>query len=82
MTLKRPIQETVHFPAGNFMNMAVNHSTRAAFIGWYKTKSAFIESFCKKFHHWEASTSRKILWIRCDDAEENKNFQLVINGAK
>ena len=64
------------------MNMAVDHSTGAAFMGWYKTKTGFVYSFCKKLHHWETSTNRKILRIRCDDAGENKSFQSEINGAK
>ena len=81
MKLKRPIRESVYFPADNCMNIAVNHSTGAAFVGWYKTKKEFIDSFCKKLHHWETSTNRKILRIRCDDAEENKSFQSIINGA-
>ena len=82
MKLKRPIQETVHFPAENCMNIAADHTTGAAFLGWYKTKSSFIDSFCKKFNRLEASTNRKVLWIRCDGTEENKSFQSVINGAK
>ena len=64
MKLKQPIRETVHFPAANCMNMAVDHTTGAAFLGWYRTKSAFIDSFCTKFHHWETSTNRKVSRIR------------------
>ena len=82
MKLKRPVQELVHFSPGNCMNIAVDHSTGAAFINWYKTKTEFIDSFCKKLHHWETITSQKILQIRCDDAGENKSFQSEINGAK
>ena len=33
MKLKRPLREAVHFPSRNCMNIAVNHSTGAAFIG-------------------------------------------------
>ena len=84
MKLKRPIwqSETVHFPGANCTNMAVDHTTGAAFLGWYRTKSAFIDSFCAKFHHWETSTNQRVLRIRCDDAGENKSFQPVINGSK
>ena len=82
MKLKRSIRESVHFPSRNCMNFAVDLSTGAAFIGWYKTKKEFIGPFCRKLHHWETSTNRKILKIRCNDARENKSFQLEINGAK
>ena len=82
MKLKRPLQEVVHFPSRNCMNIAVDHSTGAAFVGWYQTKKGFIDSFCSNLHHWETSTNQKILPIRCDDAVENKSLQLVINGAK
>ena len=84
MKLKRPIRatESVHFPGANCMNMAVDHTTGAAFLGWYRTKSAFIDSFCTKFHHWETSTNQRVLRIRYDDAGENKSFQSVINGSK
>ena len=42
MKLKRPIRESVHFPAWNYMNIAVDHSTGVTFISWYKTKNGSI----------------------------------------
>ena len=82
MKLKRLIREAVNLPSRNCMTIAVNPSTKAAFIRWYKTKKGFIDPLCQKLHHWETSTNRKILRIRCDDAGENKSFQSEINGAK
>jgi hypothetical protein len=50
MKLKWPIREAVHFPSNNCMNIAVDHSTGAAFIGWYPTKKGFIHSFYSKLY--------------------------------
>ena len=82
MKLKQPVGETVPFPTNNCMNMALDHKTGAAFIGWYPSKKAFIGPFCSKLHHWEASTGLKVKRIRCDDAGENKSFQREIIGPR
>ena len=80
MKLKRPVGATVPFPSNCCMNMAVDHKTGAAFLGWYSTKKDFIKPFCSKLNHWEATTGLQVKRIRCDDAGENKSFQKEILG--
>ena len=45
MKLKRPIRETVHFPGANCMNMAVDHTTGAAFLPNQPSLIHFASSF-------------------------------------
>ena len=78
MKLKRPLwKASVHFPSNNCINIAVDNSTGAVFIGWYQTKKKFIDSFCSKLDQWETTTKGKVLRIRCDILGRTRRSNLL-----